>query len=306
MNTQDIAWDDFRTVLAVCREGTLSGAARLLGVNHSTVFRRINALEEKLGVRLFERLPEGYAMTEAGESVREAGERIENEVLGLSRKLIGRDLGLHGTLRVTAPDAFAIKRLTPLLVRFSKRYPDIRLELSMANHYLDLARRETDVAIRATTTPPETVIGRRLCALVTTVYGAGSYLESSPPGQTMEQHAWLMPDDALSLLPFAPWLKKHYPSASVVYRSNSLLGLFEATRCGMGIAPLPCFLGDPESGMQRLIDPPEALASELWLLTHPDLRRTARVRAFMEFLTEAMDSEQELIEGRAAIVMKSG
>ncbi|HED18017.1 MAG TPA: LysR family transcriptional regulator [Gammaproteobacteria bacterium] len=193
MKAQDIAWDDFRTMLAVCREGTLSGAARLLGVNHSTVFRRVNALEDKLGVRLFERLPEGYAMTEAGESVREAGERIEDEVFGLSRKLVGRDLGLHGTLRVTAPDAFAIKRLTPLLVRFSKRYPDIRLELSMANHYLDLTRHETDVAIRATTTPPETVIGRRLCALVTTVYGAGLYLESSPPGQTMEQHAWLMP-----------------------------------------------------------------------------------------------------------------
>lgn len=297
MNTQDIAWDDFRTVLAVCREGTLSGAARLLGVNHSTVFRRINALEEKLGVRLFERLPEGYAMTEAGESVREAGERIENEVLGLSRKLIGRDLGLHGTLRVTAPDAFAIKLLTPLLVQFSRQYPGIQLELSMANHYLDLTRREADVAIRATMTPPESAIGRRLCALVTTVYGASPYLEAKQADHALEQYAWLMPDDDLAQLPFARWLKKHFPTASIVYRSNSLLGLFEAAKRGMGIAPLPCFLGDPESGLQRLIEPPDALASELWLLSHPDLRRTARVRALMDFLSEAIDAERTLIEG---------
>jgi len=301
MNTQDIAWDDFRTVLAVCREGTLSGAARLLGVNHSTVFRRVNALEDKLGVRLFERLPEGYAMTEAGESVREAGERIENEVFGLSRKLIGRDLGLHGTLRITAPDAFAIKLLTPLLVRFSHQYPDIRLELSMANNYLDLTRREADIAIRATTTPPETAIGRRLCALVTTVYGASSYLVVKQDIRSLEHHAWLMPDDALAQLPFARWLRKQFPSAEVVYRSNSLLGLFEAVKRGMGIAPLPCFLGDPESGLQRLIEPPDALASELWLLSHPDLRRTARVRALKDFLSEAIDTERALIEGHGFV-----
>ncbi|HHJ15716.1 MAG TPA: LysR family transcriptional regulator [Gammaproteobacteria bacterium] len=301
MNAQSIAWDDFRTVLAVCREGTLSGAARLLEVNHSTVFRRINALEEKLGVRLFERLPEGYAMTEAGESVREAGERIEDEVLGLSRKLVGRDLGLHGTLRVTAPDAFAIKLLTPLLVQFSHQYPGIQLELSMANHYLDLTRREADVAIRATMTPPESAIGRRLCALVTTVYGASPYLEAKQADQALEQYAWLMPDDDLAQLPFARWLNKHFSVASVVYRSNSLLGLFEAAKRGMGIAPLPCFLGDPESGLQRLIEPPEALASELWLLSHPDLRRTARVRALMDFLSEAIDAERALLEGRGFV-----
>ncbi len=300
MNAQDVAWDDFRTVLAVCREGTLSGAARLLGVNHSTVFRRINALEDKLGVRLFERLPEGYAMTEAGESVREAGERIENEVLGLSRKLVGRDLGLQGTLRVTAPDAFAIKLLTPFLVEFSQQYPGIQLELSMANNYLDLTRREADIAIRATTTPPETAVGRRLCALVTTVYGATSYLETQPADQTLEQHAWLMPDDALAQLPFARWLRKHFPSAGVVYRSNSLLGLFEAAKRGMGVAPLPCFLGDQETGLQRLLDPHEELASELWLLSHPDLRRTARVRALMDFLAEAIGSKRKLIEGGMA------
>jgi len=235
--------------------------------------------------------------TEAGESVREAGERIENEVLGLSRKLIGRDLGLHGTLRVTAPDAFAIKLLTPLLVRFSRQYPGIQLELSMVNHYLDLTRREADVAIRATMTPPESAIGRRLCALVTTVYGASPYLEAKQADHALEQYAWLMPDDDLAQLPFARWLKKHFPAASVVYRSNSLLGLFEAAKRGMGIAPLPCFLGDPERGLRRLIEPPEALASELWLLSHPDLRRTARVRALMDFLSEAIDAERTLIEG---------
>lgn len=300
MNAQTPGWDDLRMVLAVCREGTLSGAARLLGVNHSTVFRRVNALEEKLGVRLFERLPDGYAMTEAGESVRVAAERIEHEVLGLSRQLVGGDLNLQGTLRVTAPDALALKLLTPLLRRFALRYPDIRVELALANDYLNLTRREADVAVRATNTPPESAIGRRLCALATTIYAAPACLAADAKALRPERLDWLMPDDELILLPASKWLKKNYPGARVRYRSNSLLALFEAAKCGLGAAPLPCFLADPETDLRRLMAPPQALHSELWLLSHPDLRRTARVRVLMDFLAEAIEAQRDLIEGRDA------
>ena len=296
MNAQSLDWNDLRFVLAVCHEGTLSGAARRLGVNHSTVFRRINGVEDQLGVRLFKRLQSGYAMTEAGEAVLEAGDLIENEVLQLSHKLIGRDLRLHGTLRVAAPDALAAKVLTPHIAAFSDNYPDIQLELSISNSHMNLTRREADVAIRATRIPPEAVIGRRVCTLATTIYGSTSYL-AAHVDQSPRHYSWLMPDDELAYLPATKWLHDNYPSAQTLLRSNSFLTLFEAAKQGHGVVPLPCFLGDPDPELQRVIDPMEDLASEVWLLTHPDLRRTARVRTFTDFMMDALKKKKDLLEG---------
>lgn len=296
MNAQPLDWNDLRFVLAVCHEGSLSGAARRLNVNHSTVFRRINAVEEMLGVRLFERLSNGYAMTEAGEAVLQTGERIENEVLGLSHKLIGKDLRLSGVLKVTAPDALAVKILMPHLTAFSKRYPEIQLELSVASNYFNLTQREADIAVRATNTPPDTLIGHRVCRLATTIYGSTAYLANHLE-KSCEQFAWLMPNDELTNLPVSQWKKSVYPRANIVFRSNSFLALFEATKKGQGVSPLPCFLGDPD--LDRIIAPPEELVSELWLLSHPDLRQTARVRAFTEFLTAALKQDSNVLEGIA-------
>jgi len=286
----------FASGLTSDQEGTLSAAARKLGVNHSTVFRRINALEEMLGVRLFERLQSGYAMTEAGAAVLESGERIENEVHSLSHKLMGRDLRLHGTLRIAAPDALAAKMLTPQLAEFSRSYPEINLELLIANSHLSLTKREADVAVRATTSPPEAAIGRRVCTLATTVYGSVAYL-AAHADQSYEDYSWLMPDDELAYLPATKWLVKFCPHAHIALRSNSFLNLFEAAKQGHGVVPLPCFLADPDPVLQRVFDPIEVLASEVWILTHPDLRRTARVRAFVDFLAEALLKEIDLIEG---------
>ena len=159
MNAQLLEWNDLQLVLAICREGTLSGAARVLNVNHSTVFRRIGSIEKKIGVRLFERLATGYVMTEAGDVMLEAGENVENEILGLSRKLLGRDLYLKGNLRVAVPDALLMKVLMPHLESFSQSYPEIQLELFISNNYQDLTKREADVAVRVTKSPPETAVG---------------------------------------------------------------------------------------------------------------------------------------------------
>ena len=271
----------------------------MLGVNHSTVFRRIGAIEEKLGVRLFERLTSGYVMTEAGEAILESGGRIENEVLGLSRKLIGRDLHLSGTLRVAVPDALLIKVLMPHFRVFSQRYPQIQLELTVSNNYLNLTRREADLAVRVTRTPPETAVGRRICSMSSAIYGSGEYI-SKHVDATVTDHVWLMPDENLTLLPINEWLARNYPKAKVVLRCNTILGLYEAAVQGIGIASLPCFLGDPDPRLNRILNPPDALTSELWLLTHPDLRRTARVRVLVDFLVEALEKERDLIEGRSS------
>jgi len=297
MSAQHLEWNDLYLVLAVCREGTLSGAARVLGVNHSTVFRRIVAIEEKLAVRLFERFPTGYVMTEAGEAILESGERVENEVLGLSRKLVGRDFQLSGVLRVAVPDALLMKVLMPHFARFSKRYPNIQLEVEISNNYLNLTKREADIAVRATTLPPETLVGRKVCSLVSTLYGTTEYL-AEQSNHHIDNYAWVMPDEALSNLPITKWLLKKNPNAKVMLRCNTLLGIHEAVRNNIGIASLPCFLADQDEQLQRVIAPPDELATELWLLTHQDLRRTARVRALMDFLAEALLIEKDLIEGR--------
>lgn len=299
MNAQALEWNDLHLVLAVCREGTLSGAARVLGVNHSTVFRRIAAIEKKLGVRLFDRLATGYAMTEAGEAVLASADRIENEVLALSRTLIGRDLQLSGVLRVAVPDALLTTLLMRHLGEFTQRYPQIQLELMISNNYLNLTRREADVAVRVTASPPEAVVGRRLCGVATTVYGCADYLEKKANG-VIEEYAWLMPDEELAHLPVTTWLGRQYPGAPIALRCNTLLGLHEAAVEGLGIAALPCFLADPNERLVRIIDPPAALASELWVLTHPDIKRTARVRALMDFLSGVLDKDRDLLEGRLA------
>lgn len=296
MNAQVLEWSDLNLVLAICRSGTLSGAARTLGINHSTVFRRINAIEEKLGVRLFDRLPMGYAMTEAGEAVLKSAERIENEVYGLSRQLVGRDLNLQGSLRVTAPDGLALNILTPYVTTFCQTYPDIQLNLSVTNSFLELSQREADVAIRFTRRPPESAVGRRVCKFAFSIYGSNEYLQHQAI-DSLESYLWLMPGEGLEMLPVTKWLEKNYPGAKVVFRSNTFLSLFGAAKEGLGIAPIPCFLGDRDLTLKRLLKPPKELESELWLLIHPDLKYTARVRAFVDFLLESLQADKDLIEG---------
>lgn len=291
-------WNDLNLVLAICRSGTLSGAARTLGVNHSTVFRRINSIEEGLGVRLFERLPTGYAMTEAGEAVQTTAVRVENEVFALSRRMMGRDMGLHGSLRVTAPDGLALRILMPHMAAFSRIYPDIRLEFSVTNSFLELSQREADIAIRFTSRPPEAVVGRRICRFAISIYGSVAYLKAQADSSPDSYH-WLIPGEGLERLPAAKWFEKNYPTAKVVLRSNTFLMLFEAAKQGLGVAPIPCFLGDREAELERIMEPPKELDSELWLLVHPDLRRTARVRALFDFLLDALQADKTLIEGRS-------
>ncbi len=292
-----LEWNDLRFVLAVCREGTLSGAARALGVNHSTVFRRVVATEKKLDVRLFDRLATGYIMTEAGEALLATGERVENEILGLSRKLVGRDLDLSGILRVSAPDALLTKILMPHFSKFSQKHPKIKLEITVSNNYQNLTKREADIAVRVSQSPPEIVAGRSVCKMMTTIYGSNEYLDARADS-SIGGYDWLMPDEDLIHLPITKWLAKKYPEASVIMRCNTLLGLYQASIVGMGIASLPCFLADTNPRLRRILPPPKELTSELWLLTHPDLRRTARVRAFMGFLTEELEKEKDLIEGQ--------
>ncbi len=285
MNAQQLEWDDIRYILAVCKEGTLSGAARTLNVNHSTVFRRVGNIEDKLGVRLFDRLTTGYAMTNAGEIVLNSATHIEEEIQKLSRQLHGGDYRLSGTLRITVPEDLSTTFLLPLMSKFHQRYPDIQTEILASNEVYNLSQHEADIAIRSTSSPQETLVGQRLRTLEYTPYASRKYLAENS-GKTLSELNWLMYSESFNACPAVKWQAKEYPKAPVVFRSTSVLSLLEATKNNMGVAMLPCFMADAEKSLERVCEPPKALTKEIWVLTHPDLRRTAKVHAFMGFIKD--------------------
>ncbi|HSI41575.1 MAG TPA: LysR family transcriptional regulator [Xanthobacteraceae bacterium] len=298
-----IAWDDFRLIRAIAEARSLAGAADALGVNHSTIFRRLGTLEASLGTRLFERARAGYAPTAAGEEMVRVAERMADEIVTLERRITGQDLRPSGDLRVTTNDTLLMHLLTPLLVDFRRHYPEIRLEILVSNASLNLSKRDADVAVRATAHPPETLIGRRVAAIGWAVYGRPELLGADPFDLARARdYAWIGFSDNFGHLPPADWLHAHVGDERVMYRVDTVLGLAEAAQAGAGIALLPCFIGTATPGLERLFEPDLGAESGLWLLTHPDLRGTARVRAFMEHMGRELVRRRPIIEGRPAAV----
>lgn len=289
-------WSDLNLVLAICRSGTLSGAAKTLRINYTTVFRRINAIEKKLAVRLFDRQPTGYAMTEAGELIKRSAERIDEEVMALSRELLGKDLRLQGSIRITAPEGVALRLLAPHLAAFCKQHPDINLELIATSSPLRLSKREADLAVRVTNKPPDNYIGREVCKCRHGIYASPDYLENNK-GLSLDDHLWVMFEDSFEISPLPSWRKKFYPKSRVVFSSNNTLAVIDAAKRGLGVTLLPCFLGDRDPGLVRTIHTPVELNFSLWILIHPDLRHTARIKALMTYLLGELEKEKSAIEG---------
>jgi len=293
-------WDDLRYIRALGTAGTLAGAAETLGVHHSTVFRRLGRIERELGVRLFERHREGFSLTAAGEEALTAAERLGEEVDELERRLAGRDTRPSGTVRMTTTDTLLDSLLGPVLARFRSEHPAIRLEVTVGNPFLSLSRRDADVAVRPTAAPPENLVGRRVADVATAIYGARSYLEQAPPPEDLAAHDWIAPDESLSHLKSSRWLRTELSSVEPVVHCNSLTGMLAVAAGGAGLAPLPCFMGDQEEELVRVQGPLPELGVGLWLLTHRDLRRVARIRALLDHLHEELKAQQPLIEGTRA------
>lgn len=290
-------WNDVQVFLAIARGGTLAAAARTLKVNHSTVFRRLNAFEDALGVRLFERLPSGYAMTPEGESIRAEAEAVEGNVNALERKIAGRDFALRGDIRITTPHGIAIGFLAQYLPDFIARHPGIRIEIAASDSDFDLNRREADIALRATTQPPEHLVGRQVASLCWWVFASKSYLDSMgrPAGMDdLSAHRLIGADPAFQRLPVFNWLHKNVPDEAIIARSGDLDTMAALAREGVGLALLPSDQHNPD--LQRLFPVEPRFSGQLWLLTHPDLRHVARIKTFMEFLTERLKNDPRLSE----------
>jgi DNA-binding transcriptional LysR family regulator len=299
-------WNDLRLVLAVHRAGGLTAAAGALGIDHSTAFRRLNALEKRLGVRLFERLPGGsYQATPAGERMAVAAERMEDETLSLDRDIAGRDHRLSGRLRVTSSETLAYSRLTRHLAAFRQVHPGIVVELVIDNRVLSLSRREADIALRPVRPREGDLWGRKLADVAWMLYASPAVLKAmgGPLSRAKDaaRHPLIGWEEHIAGIMAADWLARAAPAAAFVYRTSSLVNQLVAAKAGIGVALLPCYLGDGHAELARaLADPIPDLAGELWIVTHADLKDTARVRAFFDIVGEGLTRERGVFEGRPA------
>jgi len=285
-------WDDLRTFLAIARHGTLSGAARALGVTQPTMGRRLAAMEKRTGARLLQRFPGHYALTPLGEVVLGNAERIEAEALAAERTITGRDIALEGTVRVTTVDTLADRILTPAIAALQCTHPGIMVELAPDTRHLSLSKREADIAVRVTRFEGHEVFARKIGEMAIGVYASRSYLERwnhvGPPKLVM------VLDDQMHL-PEVKWLCEMYPEATCAIRSNSREVHLSAVRSGIGIAALARFLADDDPDLVRMNRDQPDLVREIWMGVHGDMRHMPRIRAVMDSLTQAIVANKPML-----------
>ena len=282
-------WDDLRFFLALAREGSVSGAGKVLGVKHTTVSRRITALEEKLGSHLFTRTHSGYAKTQAAENLLPHALAVEDIVQTADREVFGMDTQLSGSLRLSASYDVFSRLVTPHINRFLKQYQGIEIELVSSTSLLDLDSREADIALRLSPKPPEQLIGREIVTLGHGVYASEQYLRDNPCQDQLV--LWTHDTDKVE------WVREHFPQARVVARVSEIITMMELVKNHHGLARMPCFVGDSEPSLRRLDLSLTASNWGVWVLSHADLRTTARVRVCREFLIEIIEQQREVIEG---------
>lgn len=286
-----LPWDGVQSFLTVVHAGSVSAAAGELKVNHSTVLRRLGALEDAFATRLFDRLPTGYALTEAGQDLAEKLTGVNEQIDAAHRELIGQDVEIRGTIRVMSPETLVRGMLMPLISSFCARYPAVQIQLVVGSHTPNLTRREADVAIREADPPSETLIARYIGCVQTALYASKDYLASLPAGATSDDYRWVAPDDLLLHLPASRWMQRRIDPSRIALKADSLGALVDAVCCGIGVGKLLCPLADRQAELVQLAPPDPELDMKLWILTHPDLRKVARIRAFTSFMLEELASE---------------
>ena len=294
-------WDDLRYFLAVARHGSTLAAGRALKVNQSTVQRRLTELERRIGRKLARRHASGYRLTELGREMVAHAESVERAVLAFEQNLgqTGRDA--VGVIRVTCPEPIVFRiTQSSLLERFHARYPQYRVEFVMSDKYLDLSKGEADVALRSGDTDDGELVGRKLADSVWAVYASRRYVEQHGRPERVEdlsRHFVVGLDETMAKHRAASWLARVAPEAKVVARNNSILGLVYAVKSGIGLAPLPTALGDSEPDLVRVLGPIPELARIWRILAHPDVRRTPRVAALFDFLSEEIETLRPILTG---------
>jgi len=305
-----VDWGDLRFVLAVARTGSALRAAQHLGVNQTTVLRRVEALEATLGLPLFERRRSGHKLTPQGELVVAVAERFEREAQDLLNVLGAQRRTLSGSVRLTTSESLAARLIAPCLRSFRERHPDVTVELIVADERLDIARGEADIALRASSRPEGAgIVARRLPDAHWTIYCSASYAaeRGMPAGrEDIPKFDIVGMEGRMAQLEGWRWLAASADGAPVRCRSNSLTNLVSNLKAGLGLGALPTIVGDAEPDLVRCFPPPSELSSEMWLIVREEVRSHAHVHALADHLASyvrdiASPADSDLTDGPRAV-----
>jgi DNA-binding transcriptional LysR family regulator len=292
----NLSWDEYRLVKSIADARSLVGAAERLGVNQSTVFRRLAAVEAAVGARLFDRSRAGYEPTAAGEDMIALATTMAASIIDFERRVAGRDVKPTGELSVTVPIGVGLRFMPAIVAQFQAANPGVVVELILANEELDLSRRDADVAVRLTNDPPEALVGRRICTARFCLYRRRS-VAGEAGAEAIESIPFIGYGDSLGPETGRRWIEANIDPGRIVARANSAHCMLELVLQGVGAALLPCFLGDRTPELIRVGYLLTELDAGLWTLTHADLRRAARVRAFMDFAGAELTRHRRAFEG---------
>ena len=298
-------WDDLRYLLAIAREGSTLSAAKALGVSQPTVQRRLAALEACIDRKLVEHHPTGYRLTDLGRTLFPHAEEVERSVAAFQRQVMSAGKELSGTLRVTCPEGVASRLLAPMIEAFQAKFPELRVDLIMTDRRLDLSKGEAEVAVRMHEPGDASLIARRIADSAWGIYASRSYIKRHGRPQRYEDldhHAVIEFAGEMADNQAGKWLRKTAPQARVAARANSMLGVLASVKTGAGLAPLPMLLGGSEDGLEAVLSPIPEIGSRIYLVMHSDLRRTARVRAFCDFIATEVARLRPYLMGDARTV----
>jgi DNA-binding transcriptional LysR family regulator len=283
-------WEDIRHFLAVAQSGTLSAAARNLKVDHATVSRRLAALEAALDVRLVDRLPRSCRLTAIGRQVLERATEMEAGAHGIARLAKAAHAPLVGRVALSAPPVLVTHLLAEHLAHFRSEYPDIRLSLSAQGLQVSLSRREADVAVRLVRPGEAGSVARKIGTMQFGLYAHRSYAHLAVP----ERWQFIAFDHGYADMPQQRWLLGIAGDRPVACELNHIGEHLIAARAGVGVAGLPCFLGERDHDLIRIYQDVPSFARDIWLVVHRDLRKTPAVRAVMDFVASAVSGHRDL------------
>lgn len=285
-------WNSLKVFLAITRHGSLSAAANHLNVNHSTIFRRLKMFEKEIGGNLFERINNSYELSTLGHELLEQANNIESSFDNIERKIVGKDFQPKGTVKITAPNNIAYRYLSRYIVDLNVLYPEIQIEVLVSSQEFNMSNRQADIAIRTTTsTPPDYLVGRKVTALKWSVFGSRKYEEKFGLPNNINEllgHSLIGGAGAMSRLSILTWLEKKFPE-QIITRCDDLTAMSYLVEVGQGLALLPDDFARPE--LISLFEVEQDIPTNLWLLTHPDLRNVERIKRVMKYLTEVFSQE---------------
>jgi DNA-binding transcriptional LysR family regulator len=293
-------WNDLRYFLELSRQGKLVRAATRLQVDHTTVSRRITALEKQLDVRLFDKSPRGYQLTDAGLRLLPLAEEIEARSNRLYQDIAGKDARLSGTVRVSVPEALGSQVIAPRVVEFCREHPGIEIELIAETRRMSLSKREADIAINLARPESGRLIAWKLCDYRLRLYGAESYLSEHSPitcADDLASHAFVSYIDDLIEMPQLRFFESTIKNAHVVFRSSNVSAQFNAILTGTGLGIVHCFMAQSQKSLQMILPDLISVDRSYWLSVHEDLRHVARVDAVCHFLTGILRDNRVLMMG---------